>query len=111
METGVGGELDSTNVIDTPEVAVITTIGLDHTAELGPSIQDIAKAKAGIIKQDGDVVLYGGDGEADEVFRKRCLEKGARLHKTCLLYTSQIREKTRRGRFQHENRRNHLVYH
>lgn len=82
LETGLGGELDSTNVIDTPEVAVITTIGLDHTAELGPTIKDIARAKAGIIKKGGDVVFYGGNAEAETVFQERCREKGARLYKT-----------------------------
>ncbi|MER2178891.1 MAG: hypothetical protein ABS955_14645, partial [Stenotrophomonas maltophilia] len=46
---GLGGELDATNVIDTPEVAVITAIGLDHTAMLGDTLPQIASAKAGII--------------------------------------------------------------
>ncbi len=82
LETGLGGELDSTNVIETPEVAVITPIGLDHTAELGPTLRDIAEAKAGIIKENGDVVIYGGDRDVEEVFEKRCLQQGSRLHKT-----------------------------
>ncbi len=51
LEVGLGGELDSTNVIDTPEVAVITALGMDHTKELGDTIEDIASAKAGIIKK------------------------------------------------------------
>ena len=82
LEVGMGGELDSTNVIGTPELAVITNIGLDHTRELGPTMTDIAKAKAGIIKQDGDVLIYGLNPEADEVFANACLSRGARLHIT-----------------------------
>lgn len=81
LEVGMGGELDSTNVIDTPEAAVITSIGFDHVKELGPSLADIAKAKAGIIKKDGDVVVYGGEAEVCEVFEHVCAERGARLRK------------------------------
>ena len=82
LEVGMGGELDSTNVIDTPEVAVITSIGLDHTAELGPTIEDVARAKAGIIKEDGDVVIYGGEKSVENVFEQTCRAKNARLHHT-----------------------------
>lgn len=82
LEVGMGGELDSTNVIDTPVLAIITNIGLDHTRELGPTITDIARAKAGVIKRGGDVLIYGLNGEADAVFSTVCEEKGARLHET-----------------------------
>lgn len=57
LETGIGGRLDSTNVIETPEVAVITAIGIDHINILGNSIEEIAAEKAGIIKEKGSVVL------------------------------------------------------
>ena len=79
LEVGLGGELDSTNVIDTPELAVITNIGLDHTRELGPTITDIARAKAGIIKPGGDVVIYDQNPEADAVFTAVAQERDARL--------------------------------
>ena len=82
LEVGLGGELDSTNVIDTPEAAVIMTIGLDHTRELGSTIPEIASAKAGIIKPGGDVIIYGGKNGEEEVFERVCREKNARLHKT-----------------------------
>ncbi len=82
LEVGLGGELDSTNVIDTPELAVITNIGLDHTRELGPTIADIARAKAGIIKPGGDVLIYDRNPEADAVFAAACRERGANLHVT-----------------------------
>ena len=82
LEVGMGGELDSTNVIDTPEVAVITAIGLDHTADLGPTLADVARAKAGIIKNDGDVVLYGGENIVEDIFEKTCSERNSVLHRT-----------------------------
>lgn len=57
LETGIGGLLDSTNVIDNTEVAVITSISLDHTAVLGNTIELIAKQKVGIIKEHSYAVL------------------------------------------------------
>ncbi len=82
LEVGLGGALDSTNVIDTPELAVITNIGLDHTRELGETIAQIASAKAGIIKPGGDVLIYDQNPEADAVFEEACREHGANLHVT-----------------------------
>ncbi len=82
FEVGMGGALDSTNVIDTPELAIITNIGLDHTRELGPTITDIARAKAGIIKPGGDVLIYDKNPEADAVFQAVCREQGAKLYVT-----------------------------
>lgn len=79
LETGLGGALDASNVISTPELAVLTAMGLDHVALLGPALRDIAAAKAGIIKPGGTVVSRGGCPEADEVFRRTCREKGAVL--------------------------------
>lgn len=79
LEVGMGGELDSTNVIDAPEVAIITAMGFDHVAELGPTMSDIARAKAGIIKDGCMVVSYGGNPEADDVIANTCVEKGATL--------------------------------
>ena len=79
LEVGMGGELDSTNVIDVPEAAVIMAMGLDHVKELGPTMADIARAKAGIIKEGGRVVSYGGNPEADAVIAAACREKNASL--------------------------------
>jgi len=81
LEVGMGGLLDSTNVIDTPEVAVITSIGYDHVVELGPTIVDIAGNKAGIIKDNCDVVIYGGEPEVEAVFERVAKEHNARLYK------------------------------
>ena len=79
LEVGLGGTLDSTNVIEKPACAVITALGMDHVKELGPTLADIAAAKAGIIKPGGAVVSCGGCPEADAVIRQRCREQGAAL--------------------------------
>ena len=81
LEVGLGGELDATNVIEPPECAVITAIGLDHTAVLGNTLPEVASAKAGIIKEGCDVVTYRAEPEVEEVFEKACLEKHATLYK------------------------------
>ena len=82
LEVGLGGRLDSTNVIPAPEVAVITNLGLEHTEYLGDTIEKIAFEKAGIIKPGCDVVLYGQGGKATEVVRAKCEECGCKLHIT-----------------------------
>lgn len=63
LEVGLGGTLDSTNVIAAPEVCAITRIGLDHTALLGDTYEQIASQKAGIIKRGASVVSYPQDDE------------------------------------------------
>ena len=79
LEVGLGGALDSTNVIDPPECAVITALGLDHVKELGPTLADIAAAKAGIIKPGSPAVSYGGVPEADRVIAAAAHACGAPL--------------------------------
>lgn len=70
LEVGMGGALDSTNVIPAPEVAVITNIGPEHTEYLGNTISEIAAAKAGIIKPGCLTVCYDGDPAATSVVEK-----------------------------------------
>ena len=79
LETGLGGALDASNIIDAPELAVLTAMGMDHAAILGPMLRDVAAAKAGVIKSGGTVVSRGGCPEADQVFRRTCRERGAAL--------------------------------
>ncbi len=71
LEVGLGGRLDSTNVIDAPEVAVISRIDLDHTSILGATLAEVATEKAGIIKQGVPVVLSCQAPEALEVLDGR----------------------------------------
>lgn len=84
LEVGLGGRLDSTNVIDAPAVAVITRLGLDHTDVLGGTLTQIAFEKAGIIKPGCDVVLCPQEPEAEAVFEKICRSLGATLHRVGL---------------------------
>ncbi len=76
LEVGMGGALDSTNVIDAPEVAVLANIGLEHTEYLGRTLPEIARTKAGILKPGCDCVCYPSAGEAVEVIEGVCREKG-----------------------------------
>ena len=80
LEVGLGGEFDPTNVIDTPAAALIMNIGYDHMELLGNTLEEIASAKAGIIKSGGDVVVYRGTPGVETVFEKAAAERGARLH-------------------------------
>ena len=81
LEVGMGGEFDATNVIDCPEVAVITNIGLDHTDFLGNTLEEIAATKAGIFKEGGHAVVYRGTEGVEAVFERICSEKHITLHK------------------------------
>lgn len=78
LEAGMGGRLDSTNVIDTPYLSVITGVALDHTAFLGDTVEKIAAEKAGIIKNAP--VLFGGvDMGAMAVIERASAERGVKL--------------------------------
>lgn len=81
LEVGMGGALDSTNVIPTPEVAVITNIGLDHTDYLGSTLEEIALTKAGIFKEGGDAVIYRGTQGVENVFETVCAQRNVSLKK------------------------------
>lgn len=82
IEVGLGGRLDSTNII-TPEVSVITNIGLDHTQFLGDTIPQIAGEKAGIIKKDVPCIVSEYTEETKPVF------DAAAIH-TSLAYSSEL---------------------
>jgi len=76
-ETGLGGRLDATNIV-TPEVCIITNIGLDHQQYLGQTLKEIAAEKAGIIKPGVPVISAAEIGEASDVIRERTKsERGA----------------------------------
>ena len=82
LEVGMGGALDSTNVIDPPEAAVITNIGLDHTEYLGSTLQEIAGTKCGIIKHGSSAVSYDNVPEVMEVIRSICSERKVPLYES-----------------------------
>ncbi|MBQ2973901.1 MAG: bifunctional folylpolyglutamate synthase/dihydrofolate synthase [Clostridia bacterium] len=76
LEVGLGGRLDSTNIINAPLVSVITSISLDHTAILGDTIEEIASEKCGIIKFGAETVVYPfQDEKAMEIIKNTCEKK------------------------------------
>jgi len=78
IETGLGGRLDSTNIIK-PELAIITNISLDHTNLLGDTIEKIAREKAGIIKNKTPIIIGRKQKETTSIFKSIAKEKNAIL--------------------------------
>ncbi|KDB24602.1 hypothetical protein H109_03571 [Trichophyton interdigitale MR816] len=78
-EVGVGGELDSTNIIEQPGVAGITSLGIDHVETLGHTIDKIAWHKAGIMKTGSPAFTVAQVPEAMSVLKERAQEKGVTL--------------------------------
>jgi dihydrofolate synthase/folylpolyglutamate synthase len=79
IETGMGGRLDSTNVLQS-NIAVITNIGLDHTQFLGETLSEIAKEKAGIIKSNQPVVIGQTQEELSAIFTQKAISQGAEIY-------------------------------
>ena len=80
LEVGIGGLLDTTNVV-TGEIAVITSIGLDHQETLGDSLEEIAEQKAGIFKAGKKAVVAKLNAEAEPVCQKRAKELDVALYR------------------------------
>lgn len=78
LETGLGGRLDATNIVEKPVVTVITSISLDHTEILGDTIEEIAGEKAGIIKQGIPIVYDGREKRAEKVILQKAEEENAK---------------------------------
>lgn len=79
MEVGFGGLYDSTNIIY-PIISVISSIGYDHMKVLGNTLEDIAKQKAGIIKENSETVYMEQTPNIDDIIKKTCKEKQNILH-------------------------------
>lgn len=80
LECGIGGEFDSTNILVSPSVTGITSLGIDHTAMLGDTIESIAWHKAGIFKPGVPAFTVPQPASALEVLEKRAEERGTELH-------------------------------
>lgn len=80
VETGLGGLLDSTNIIKNPIASVITTISMDHIDILGDSIEEIAYQKAGIIKDRAPVFIYPQKAEVMDVFLEKSKETNSKIY-------------------------------
>ncbi|MDR3295113.1 MAG: bifunctional folylpolyglutamate synthase/dihydrofolate synthase [Clostridiales Family XIII bacterium] len=79
LEVGLGGRGDSTNIVRDPLVTVITSISTDHTEQLGESLPEIAREKAGIIKEGRPVIIHVGDASAAKAIAGVAYEKNAPL--------------------------------
>ena len=80
LEVGLGGRYDATNIIKDPLVTAITNIDLDHTAVLGPRLEDIAKDKAGIIKKSSEFFTTEDRPELLAIFKEACSSAGAKFN-------------------------------
>lgn len=78
VETGLGGRLDSTNIIH-PLLSVITNISLDHVSILGNTLQEIAREKGGIIKENSPIVISEKADETTQIFEEIAKEKNSKL--------------------------------
>ncbi len=101
IEVGLGGRLDSTNII-TPEVSVITNIGLDHVRFLGDTLEKIAKEKAGIIKKHIPVVIGRTTLETKKVFIEKAADRKSDIY-FAKEYAGVIYESDLKGNYQKEN--------
>ena len=72
LEAGMGGAMDSTNVIETPLVSLFTAIGMDHKNQLGATVEEIARTKAGILKKGTRAVFNGDEAAALPVLEEEC---------------------------------------
>lgn len=79
VEVGLGGRLDSTNVV-TPIISIITSISFDHMNLLGNTLAEIANEKAGIIKKDIPTLIYPQEKEAMEVIQENCEKNNSKLY-------------------------------
>lgn len=80
LETGLGGLFDGTNIIKSPLVSVITSIGFDHMHILGNTLPEIASQKAGIIKENSNTVFFKQSQDVNDVFINTCIQKNNKLH-------------------------------
>ena len=81
LETGLGGRLDTTNVINSPVISVITEVGFDHTEYLGETLEQIAGEKAGIIKPEIPVVFSDRKREVSTILTQKAKECGSKCYK------------------------------
>ncbi len=103
IEVGLGGRLDSTNVI-LPEVSVITNIGMDHMNLLGDTIEKIAAEKAGIIKANVSVVLGKMKPEARQIMQEFADNQHTRISDSAKIDISEVPPCELKGNYQKENR-------
>lgn len=80
LETGLGGRLDATNIVEHPIATILTSISLDHTEILGDTVEKIAWEKAGILKKGVPVIYDASDKKAERVILEKAEEMGAKAY-------------------------------
>ncbi len=103
LEAGLGGRLDSTNVIESAEVSVITSIALEHTEYLGDTTEKIAAEKAGIIKPGCPVVAGKTDADAAQVIKAKAEEMGSKYYAPDYSLISNLKMDLLGCRFDYDN--------
>ncbi|MDB5003064.1 MAG: fgs [Mucilaginibacter sp.] len=96
IETGLGGRLDSTNII-TPLLSIITNIGWDHMNILGDTLQLIAAEKAGIIKPNIPVIIGEGQDEVADIFIRKAEQENASISFASELFNSKVKSQRSKG--------------
>lgn len=109
LEVGMGGETDSTNVIECPEVAILTNIGLDHTEYLGNTLEEIAATKAKIFKEGGTAVVYRSTPSVEQIYRDVCQDKKVKLQFADFDSIQLIRASLEGQDFSFENRKDLFI--
>lgn len=104
LEAGLGGRLDSTNVIESPVLSIITGIALDHTAILGNTVSAIAKEKAGIIKSERPTLFGEGTEEAEKVIIERATALRSPFYRTPFEKIRNIRSDLQSASFDFDGR-------
>lgn len=103
IETGLGGLYDSTNIVE-PMVSIITSIGYDHMAILGNTLEEIAVQKAGIIKQNSNTVMMEQKKSVQKIIEETCKEKNNRL---VIVKREEIKKKRQEGEYSVFDYQNH----
>lgn len=111
LETGLGGALDATNLITHPLCSIITPVSMDHMALLGHTLEEIASAKAGIIKAGCPCVSSAQQPEVAEALGKKAAEAGSRLYfsDSCGIRSFQVPQKGAGSWFETEHLRGRLA--
>lgn len=111
LEVGMGGRLDATNIINSPAVAVITSISLDHVQILGDTEQKIAFEKAGIIKNGCYCSVYPqNSAEVTKVFEDKCADVGAKMLKADLSQLKVMAVKQEKNVFEYKGVRYNTTF-
>lgn len=110
LETGMGGLLDATNVIEHPILTIFSSISMDHMSFLGNSIEEIARQKAGIIKENCPVICYMSDERAVEVIRQEAKKKNSPFYLVDKTKLNILEENYEKQRFSYADSGEYTIY-